>query len=41
VSEAKNKTVEYYKTNPTSFDPLYPTDIMMEIINELKTLLTK
>jgi hypothetical protein len=41
VSKAKNKTVEYYKTNPTSFDPLYPTDIMMEIINELKTLLTK
>lgn len=41
ISDAKNKTVEYYKTNPTTFDILYPTDIMEELINEIKTLLTK
>lgn len=37
--ETKQKTIQYYKQNPDSFEVLYSTDIIKDYLNDIKTLL--
>lgn len=39
LSNYENQTVEYYKSNPSSFDVLFPTDIVLDYIKDIKKLL--
>jgi len=39
LSNAKNETVEYYQTNPQSYEVVYPTDLIMDYINDIEELL--
>lgn len=39
LSNAKNKTVEYYNENPGSFEVVYPTDIILDYIKDIKNIL--
>lgn len=41
ISNAKNKTVEYYNDNPTSYGIVYPTDLILEYLNDIETLLNQ
>tara|TARA_R100001440_G_scaffold46128_2_gene65885 strand:- start:1420 stop:2205 length:786 start_codon:yes stop_codon:yes gene_type:complete len=40
VSNAKNKTIEYYKTNPESYTVVKPTDLIQDYLKDIKKLLT-
>jgi len=40
VSNAKNKTIEYYKTNPESYTVFKPTDLIQDYLKDIKKLLT-
>ena len=39
ISNAKNKTVEYYSSNPGSYAIVNSTDLILEYIKDIKTLL--
>ena len=39
VSNAKDKTVEYYSANPGSYAIVNSTDLILEYIKDIKTLL--
>ena len=39
ISNAKNKTIEYYKENPTSFKVVKPTDLVLDYLRDIKKLL--
>jgi hypothetical protein len=39
ISNAKNKTVEYYSANPGSYAIINSTDLILEYIKDIKTLL--
>ena len=39
ISNAKNKTVEYYSSNPVSYAIINSTDLILEYIKDIKTLL--
>ena len=39
ISNAKNKTVEYYSSNPGSYAIINSTDLILEYIKDIKTLL--
>ena len=39
ISNAKNKTIEYYKENPTSFKVVKPTDLVLDYLKDIKKLL--
>ena len=39
ISNAKNKTVEYYSANPGSYAIVNSTDLILEYIKDIKTLL--
>jgi hypothetical protein len=39
ISNSKNKTIEYYKNNPTSFKVQTPTDLILEYLIDIKKLL--
>lgn len=41
LSNAKNETSAYYKDNPTSFDVVKPTDLVLDYIKDIKNLLNK
>lgn len=41
ISNAKNKTIEYYNDNPSSYSIVYPTDLIFEYINDIETLLNQ
>lgn len=41
LSNLKNETVQYYNDNPTSFDVVKPTDLVMDYIKDIKKLLTQ
>lgn len=41
LSNAKNKTVEYYNTNPGSYGVVYPTDLVLDYIKDIKDILTQ
>ena len=41
ISNAKNKTIEYYKENPTSFKVVKPTDLVLDYLKDIKDLLKK
>ena len=40
VSNAKNETIEYYKTNPESYIVVKPTDLIQDYLKDIKKLLT-
>jgi len=39
LSNAKNKTIKYYNDNPTSYSIITPTDLILDYIKDIKTLL--
>ena len=39
ISNAKNKTIEYYKENPDSYKVIKPTDLIMDYLEDIKKLL--
>lgn len=39
LSNAKNSTSEYYNENPGSYGVVYPTDLILDYIKDIKTLL--
>ena len=39
ISNAKNKTIEYYSSNPGSYAIVNSTDLILEYIKDIKTLL--
>jgi|TARA_B110000908_G_scaffold49188_1_gene60091 hypothetical protein len=39
LSNAKNETSDYYNENPGSYDVLKPTDLILEYLKDIKTLL--
>ena len=39
ISNAKNKTIEYYSSNPGSFAIVNSTDLILEYVKDIKTLL--
>lgn len=41
LSNAKNKTVEYYNSNPGSYSVVYPTDLVLDYIKDIKDILTQ
>ncbi len=40
ISNAKNETIEYYKTNPESYTVVKPTDLIQDYLKDIKKLLT-
>lgn len=40
TSNAKNETIEYYKTNPKSYTVVKPTDLIQDYLKDVKKLLT-
>ena len=40
ISNAKNQTIEYYKTNPQSYTVVKPTDLVQDYLKDIKKLLT-
>ena len=40
TSNAKNETIEYYKTNPESYTVFKPTDLIQDYLKDIKKLLT-
>jgi hypothetical protein len=41
LSNAKNKTAEYYNENPGSYSVFYPTDLVLDYIKDIKDILTQ
>ena len=41
LSNAKNETVDYYNDNPSSYEVVYPTDLVFEYIQDIKDLLNQ
>ena len=41
LSNAKNKTAEYYNQNPGSYTVVYPTDLVLDYIKDIKDILTQ
>jgi len=41
ISNAKNATVEYYNDKPSSYAIVYPTDLILEYLNDIETLLNQ
>jgi hypothetical protein len=41
LSNAKNLTVEYYNDNPSSYTIVYPTDLILDYLNDIETLLNQ
>lgn len=41
LSNAKNKTAEYYNSNPGSYSVVYPTDLVLDYIKDIKDILTQ
>ena len=41
LSNAKNKTAEYYNQNPGSYSVVYPTDLVLDYIKDIKDILTQ
>ena len=41
LSNAKNKTAEYYNSNPGSYGIVYPTDLVLDYIKDIKNILTR
>jgi hypothetical protein len=41
LSNAKNKTAEYYSQNPGSYSVVYPTDLVLDYIKDIKDILTQ
>jgi hypothetical protein len=39
ISNNKNKTIEYYQDNPASYTVVYPTDLILDYLNDIITLL--
>jgi hypothetical protein len=39
ISNAKNETIEFYKSNPGSYDIIYGTDLIQDYLKDIKTLL--
>jgi len=40
LSNAKNKTIDYYRQNPLSYGVVYPTDLVFDYIKDIKNILT-
>ena len=40
IRDAKVNTIKYYKDNPKSFEVIYPTDLITDYINDIKTILS-
>ena len=40
LSNAKNETVQYYTNNSSSYNVIKPTDLILDYIKDIKTLLT-
>jgi hypothetical protein len=41
LSNVKNKTAEYYNQNPGSYSVVYPTDLVLDYIKDIKDILTQ
>ena len=41
LSNAKNKTSAFYNDKPTSYAIIYPTDLILEYLNDIETLLNQ
>lgn len=41
VNKAENETVDYYNENPTSYNVVYPTDIMLDYLDDMQKLFEK
>ena len=41
LSNAKNETAEYYTSNPGSYEVYTPTDLILDYLKDIKTLLTQ
>jgi len=41
LSNAKNATVEHYNDKPSSYEVIYPTDLILEYLNDIETLLNQ
>jgi len=39
ISNAKNETAEYYQENPGSYTVVKPTDLILDYIKDIETLL--
>ena len=39
LSNAKNKTIDYYRQNSLSYAVVYPTDLILDYIKDIKTIL--
>jgi hypothetical protein len=41
LSNAKNETAEFYTSNPGSYEVYTPTDLILDYLKDIKTLLTQ
>ena len=41
LSNAKNETSEYYTSNPGSYEVYTPTDLILDYLKDIKTVLTQ
>lgn len=41
IRNGKVETIKYYKTQPDSFAVAYPTDLIKDYLNDIKSLLTQ
>jgi hypothetical protein len=41
LSNLKNETAEFYSSNPGSYEVVVPTDLILDYIKDIKTLLTQ
>jgi hypothetical protein len=39
LSNAKNETINYYNENPGSYNVIKPTDLVLDYIKDIKSLL--
>jgi hypothetical protein len=39
LSNAKNKTVDYYNDNPSSYSIVFPTDLIKELITQIEEII--
>ena len=39
LSNAKNQTVDYYNDHPSSYEIVFPTDLVKELISEIETII--
>jgi hypothetical protein len=40
IDNAKEETIAYYQENPSSYSVVTPTDLIMEYLKDIETLLT-